>query len=136
MLIFNFGLLFCDIKYNTKIKLFIGSLLVVFIRVFFFIYADIESNPEEFGATLTWENFNFLEKITDLKLIMFYIIVYMIEIPIYLLAIPLFFYIFLGENKNYNFNKFLILCIILNWNHLSFTSMVHLKIVDPIVDPI
>lgn len=130
MLIFNFGLLFSDIKYNTKIKLFIGSLLVVFIRVFFFIYADIESNPEEFGATLTWENFNFLEKITDLKLIMFYIIVYMIEIPIYLLAIPLFFYIFLGENKNYNFNKFLILCIILNFLFIIIAFLFNVENVD------
>ena len=61
---------------------------------------------------------------------MFYIIVYMIEIPIYLLAIPLFFYIFLGENKNYNFNKFLILCIILNFLFIIIAFLFNVENVD------
>ena len=130
MLIFNFALLFSNIKYNSKIKLFIGSLLIVFIRIFSFIYFEIESNPEEFGATLTWANFNFLEKVTDLKLIIFYIIVYIIEIPTYLLSIPLIFYIFLNNNKNYNFNRFVILCILLNFIFIMIAFLFNVENVE------
>ena len=123
MLIFNFSLLFTNIKNNAKIQLIAGSLLVLLIRAFYLFYLKIDFESFEFASTFLLSNLNFLEMINDLKIIIFYLAVYLIEIPIYLFSIPLVFCIFFYKNKNYTITKFIILFAVLNVLFLIFAFL-------------
>ena len=123
LLIINFSLLFTNIKINVKKQLILGSVLVIIIRAFYLFYLDINFESSEFDKTFLLLNFNFFELLNDLKTILFYFIVYLIEIPIYLFSIPLIFWIFLNKNKNYSLNKFILIFAIFNILFLIFAFL-------------
>jgi len=129
MLIFNFSLLFTNIKSNSKIKLITGSFLIIFIRAFYIFHLEIGNNSE-FGSSFALENFNFTEMMGDLRIVLFYITIYIIEIPIFLLSIPLIIYLFLCQNKNYNLNKFIVLFIALNFLFIIFAFLFNIENVE------
>ena len=130
LLIINFSLLFSNIKRDTKIQLIVGSLLIIFIRAFYLFYLKIDFESSQFEKTFLLSNFNFFETLNDLKIILFYFIVYLMEIPIYLFSIPLVFWIFFYKNKNYHINKFIFLFMVFNILFLIFAFLFNVDNVE------
>ena len=114
MLILNFSLLFTKIDLNLKKKLVIGTFFIILLRTLYFVYFKINLDSSDFENTLYSSNFSFIKIINDIKLISFYIAVYLTEIPIYLITLPLILWIFLTKNNNKMINRFILIFLSLN----------------------
>ena len=99
---------------NLKIKtlLIIGSLIILFIRIFVLNYYEI-FNSGHFIESLDFKNFNLFEKI---KIISFYLPIYLTQVPIYLITLPILIYTSF-KYKMKDITKFNLFFLILN---LSF----------------
>ena len=117
LMILNFSLIvFCQIDNQLKLKLFFGSMIIVAARLIFFIFFDTNFvDSQGFNSSEILVNFNFSKIINDLKIILFYYFVYLTQLPIYLIFIPLIISIFIYEKKNYQIKKFILLFTILNF---------------------
>ena len=118
-LFFIYFLIFCifitnNLDLKTKTVMIIGSLAIFFIKILIFNFYEITFYSDfEFEKTLNFEIFNLLEKI---KIISFYLIFYLTQVPIYLLTLPIIIYISF-KYKMKDITKFLLFFLILN---LSF----------------
>ena len=119
-LFFIYFLIFCIFitkNLNLKIKtlLIIGSLTIFFIKILVVNYYEINFNPEyfELRETLNLEIFNLFEKI---KIVSFYLLLYLTQVPIYLLTLPILIYTSF-KYKMKDITKFNLFFLILN---LSF----------------
>ena len=121
MLILNFALLFTKISLGLKKKLIFGSCIILFLRVLYFFYFKIGLDSSDFDRTFNIDTFNILKLVSDIKTISFYIIVYLMETPIYLMTIPLILWIFMINNKNKMINKFILIFLILNVSFIFFS---------------
>ena len=130
ILIFNFSLLFTTISTNIKIKLVLGTLFILFIKLFNLFNLKIGFESSQFESTFSLSNYNFFQMINDLKVILFYFVVYLIETPIFLVCIPLMFWVLFYKKKNYTLNKFIILFSVLNFLFLIFAFLFNLENVE------
>ena len=133
MLIFNFSLLLVHTRKNVKIQLIAGSLLIITLRALYLYYHGIDFESSQFESTFLLTNYSLLGVVNDLKVIIFYLIVYMIEIPIYLLFIPMMIWLFLLNNKNSknsNIYDFIILFGILNLLFVIFSFLFNMSDVE------
>ena len=119
-------LLFCifitnNLILKNKIALITGSLIIVSLRIFIYNFYNIELDPGvfEFEKSLNFEFLLILEKI---KIITFYLIIYLSQNPIYLLTIPVLTYITLKYPLK-NITKFVIYFLILNFSFIYLTYL-------------
>ena len=119
-------LLFCifitnNLILKNKIALITGSLIIVSLRIFIYNFYNIELDPGvfEFEKSLNFEFLLILEKI---KIITFYLIIYLFQNPIYLLTIPVLTYITLKYPLK-NITKFVIYFLILNFSFIYLTYL-------------
>ena len=119
-------LLFCifitnNLILKNKIALITGSLIIVSLRIFIYNFYNIELNQDvfEFEKSLNFEFLLILEKI---KIITFYLIIYLSQNPIYLLTMPVLIYITFKYPLK-NITKFVIYFLILNF---SFIYIIYL----------
>ena len=119
-------LLFCifitnNLILKNKIALILGSLIIVSLRIFIYNSYNIELNPGvfEFEKTLNFEFLLILEKI---KIITFYLIIYLTQNPIYLLTMPVLIYITFKYPLK-NITKFVIYFLILNFSFIYLTYL-------------
>ena len=130
MLIFNFSLLFIHIKNELKLQLIIGSILIFAIRVFYLYYFQINFESSQFQSTFMLSNLDFFQIIRDIKIIIFYMIVYFIEIPIYLFFLATIFWILVDKKRDGNLYKFIIIFGILNFLFLVFSFLFNMNDVE------
>jgi len=104
---------------KNKIALITGSLIIVSLRIFIYNFYNIELDPGvfEFEKSLNFEFLLILEKI---KIITFYLIIYLSQNPIYLLTIPILIYITFKYPLK-NVTKFVIYFLILNFFFIYLT---------------
>jgi len=121
-------LLFCffitnNLILKNKIALITGSLIIVSLRIFIYNSYNIELNPGvfEFEKSLNFEFLLILEKI---KIITFYLIIYLSQNPIYLLTMPVLIYITFKYPLK-NITKFVIYFLILNFLKLNLILIHH-----------
>ena len=119
-------LLFCifitnNLILKNKIALITGSLIIVSLRIFIYNFYNIELDPGvfEFEKSLNFEFLLILEKI---KIVTFYLIIYLSQNPIYLLTIPVLTYITLKYPLK-NITKFVIYFLILNFSFIYLTYL-------------
>jgi len=130
MLIFNFSLFLIHIAKNIKIQLATGSLLVIAIRAIYLFYQEIDFESSEFQSTFSLTDFSLVGIFNDLKIMIFYIGVYSLEIPIYLFFIPMIIWLFLQKDKNNKVFNFIILFGILNFLFLIFAFLFNMTDVE------
>ena len=130
MLIFNFSLYLIDIRKNIKIRLAIGSLLIIAIRAIYLFNQEINFESSEFEDTFSLTSLSLTEIFNDLKLMIFYIGVYCLEIPIYLFFIPMIIWLYFYKNKNNDIFKFIILFGIINFLFLVFAFLFNMTDVE------
>ena len=125
-LFFIFFLIFCiliikNLDLKTKKLLITGSLTIFLIKIFILNFYEITINAQyfEFEKTLNIEFFNFLEKI---KIISSYLLLYLSQVPIYLLTLPIMIYTVYKYKIN-DITKLTLFFLILN---LSFIYMAFL----------
>ena len=119
-------LLFCffitnNLILKNKIALITGSLIIVSLRIFIYNSYNIELDPGvfEFEKSLNFEFLLILEKI---KIITFYLIIYLTQNPIYLLTMPVLIYITFKYPLK-NITKFVIYFLILNFSFIYLTYL-------------
>jgi hypothetical protein len=119
-------LLFCifitnNLILKNKIALITGSLIIVSLRIFIYNFYNIELDPVvfEFEKSLNFELLLILEKI---KIITFYLIIYLSQNPIYLLTMPALIYITFKYPLK-NITKFVIYFLILNFSFIYLTYL-------------
>ena len=119
-------LLFCffitsNLILKNKIVLILGSLIIVSLRIFIYNFYNIELDPGvfEFEKSLNFEFLLILEKI---KIITFYLIIYLTQNPIYLLTMPVLIYITFKYPLK-NITKFVIYFLILNFSFIYLTYL-------------
>ena len=119
-------LLFCifitnNLILKNKIALILGSLIIVSLRIFIYNFYNIELDPGvfEFEKSLNFEFLLILEKI---KIITFYLIIYLTQNPIYLLTMPVLIYITFKYPLK-NITKFVIYFLILNFSFIYLTYL-------------
>ena len=119
-LFFIYFLIFCifitkNLNLKIKILLIVGSLTIFCIKILVINYYEINFNTEHFelGETLNFEIINLFEKI---KIISFYLLLYLTQVPIYLLTLPILIYTSF-KYKMKDITKFNLFFLILN---LSF----------------
>ena len=119
-------LLFCffitsNLILKNKIALITGSLIIVSLRIFIYNFYNIELNLDtfEFEKSLNFEFLLILEKI---KIITFYLIIYLTQNPIYLLTMPVLIYITFKYPLK-NITKFVIYFLILNFSFIYLTYL-------------
>ena len=119
-------LLFCifitnNLILKNKIALITGSLIIVSLRIFIYNFYNIELDPDvfEFEKSLNFEFLLILEKI---KIITFYLIIYLSQNPIYLLTMPVLIYITFKYPLK-NITKFVIYFLILNFSFIYLTYL-------------
>ena len=130
MLIFNFSLLFINIKNELKIQLITGSVIIFAIRALYLYYFKINFESSQFESTFMLSNLDFFQFLKDLKIIIFYVIIYFIEIPIYLFFIASVAWIFFHQKKNTNVFKFIILFGVLNFLFIIFSFLFNFNDVE------
>ena len=117
LIILNFSLIvFSKIDSQLKLRLFFGSVIIIIARLIFFVFFDtnfVDSQGFDLGKILA--NFNFLRIISDIKIILFYYCVYLTQLPIYLIFIPVFISMLIYEKKNFPIKKFILSFSILNF---------------------
>ena len=125
-LFFIFFLIFCiliikNLDLKTKKLLITGSLAIFLTKIFILNYYEITIDTQyfEFEKTLNFEFFNFLEKI---KIISSYLLLYLSQVPIYLLTLPIMIYTVYKYKMN-DITKLTLFFLILN---LSFIYMAFL----------
>ena len=123
MLIFNFSLLFMQIKNELKIQLITGSSIIFAIRVLYLYYFKITFESSQFESTFMFTNLDFFQFLKDLKIIIFYVIVYFIEIPIYLFFISTIAWILFYQKEKDNIYKFIIIFGVLNFLFIIFSFL-------------
>ena len=116
-LFFIYFLIFCifitkNLNLKIKILLIVGSLTIFCIKILVINYYEINFNTEHFelGETLNFEIFNLFEKI---KIISFYLLLYLTQVPIYLLTLPILIYTSF-KYKMKDITKFTLFFLILN----------------------
>ena len=119
-------LLFCifitnNLILKNKIALITGSLIIISLRIFIFNFYDttLSTFAYEFEKTLNFEFLLILEKI---KIITFYLIIYLTQNPIYLLTMPVLIYITFKYPLK-NITKFVIYFLILNLSFIYITYL-------------
>ena len=119
-------LLFCifitnNLILKNKIALITGSLIIVSLRIFIYNSYNIELDPGvfEFEKSLNFEFLLILEKI---KIITFYLIIYLTQNPISLLTMPVLIYITFKYPLK-NITKCVIYFLILNFSFIYLTYL-------------
>jgi hypothetical protein len=107
-----------------------GSLLVIAIRAIYLFYQEIDFESSEFQSTFSLTDFSLVGIFNDLKIMIFYIGVYSLEIPIYLFFIPMIIWLFLQKDKNNKVFNFIILFGILNFLFLIFAFLFNMTDVE------
>ncbi len=130
MLIFNFSLLFIHIKNKLKIQLIVGSVLIFIIRAFYLYYLQIDFESSQFQSTFMLSNFDSFQIMKDIKIIIFYMIVYFIEIPIYLFFVVMVFWMLINKKRDSDFYKFFIIFGILNFLFIIFSFLFNMNDVE------
>ncbi|MDB4082168.1 hypothetical protein N9500_04520 [Candidatus Pelagibacter sp.] len=130
MLIFNFSLFLIDIRKNIKIRLAIGSLLIIAVRALYLFNQEINFESSEFENTFSLTGLSLVEIFNDLKIMIFYMGVYCLEIPIYLFFIPMIIWLFFYKNKNNDIFRFIILFGIINFLFLIFAFLFNMTDVE------
>ncbi len=130
MLIFNFSLLFIHIKNELKIQLIVGSVLIFIIRAFYLYYLQIDFESSQFQSTFMLSNFDSFQIMKDIKIIIFYMIVYFIEIPIYLFFIVMVFWMLINKKRDNDLYKFIIIFGILNFLFIIFSFLFNMNDVE------
>lgn len=130
MLIFNFSLLFIHIKNELKIQLIVGSVLIFIIRAFYLYYLQIDFESSQFQSTFMLSNFDSFQIMKDIKIIIFYMIVYFIEIPIYLFFIVMVFWMLINNKRDNDFYKFFLIFGILNFLFIIFSFLFNMNDVE------
>ena len=130
MLIFNFSLFLMDIRKNIKIRLAIGSLLIIAVRALYLFNQEINFESSEFEDTFSLTGLNLIEIFNDFKIMIFYMGVYCLEIPIYSLFIPMIIWLFFRKNKNNDIFNFIIIFGIINFLFLIFAFLFNMTDVE------
>ena len=113
---------------EIKRKIFFGGALlaIIFFRIFIFALFEIEHNPGyEFEKTFS---IGFIELIKKLKIISFYLIVYLTQNPIYFVTIPILI-VLIYKYKMNDITKFTLYFMVLNF---SFLYLAYLFKIDDV----
>ena len=114
---YGFFILFCllivsHLSKINKLYIIIGSLTFILLRVFVFNYYNIELHDDYFEFKKTF-SFEFIEIINNIKIITFYLLINVTRNLLYLICIPLLFYIAVKYDIK-NITKFVSYFFILN----------------------
>lgn len=88
-------------KLQKKI-LFFGSLLIIFFRIVIFNFLNTDLESFEFEKTFSFDNFDNL--LINIKIISFYLLAYLTQLPIMLISLLILLY----NIYKYNFDRFLV----------------------------
>jgi hypothetical protein len=91
ILIFSL-LLTAKLKNNEKVIFILGSLLIIIFKSF--IFWKFQTVLSSFEFQNTFSEINLINILNKIKIIIFYLTVYIIQIPIYLILAPIIFFIF------------------------------------------
>ncbi len=123
------------ITYNLtkkeKIFLIFGSIIILTLKVSLFIYYNNELNPQYFQMeeTLSFDLILILEKV---KIVTFYIFVYSTQNSIYLIVLPILFYMLIKYPRNQILN-FTIYFLLLNILFIYFAYMFKMTEVELLI---
>jgi len=109
MLLMN-GALFLTLKttLKNKITLVTGSLIIILIRLFYLMQNDIGLISYEVELSFL-NNVNVPNLYNDFITVIFYIFVYLSQIPTYLICLPLIVYLLFTNKSKNKVNKFLLI---------------------------
>ena len=129
--IFIFSLLFVS-ELNIKVKkyLIFGTLIILLVRSGYLLINDISFESSEFGKTFDSNTFDLINFFDDLKITLFYYIVYFIQMPIMIIGLLVFLYILFYEKKSYSFKKFMIIFLIINFSFTIFAFLFNFEDVE------
>ena len=91
---------------------------------------EINFESSEFENTFSLTGLSLVEIFNDLKIMIFYMGVYCLEIPIYLFFIPMIIWLFFYKNKNNDIFRFIILFGIINFLFLIFAFLFNMTDVE------
>ena len=131
--LFLFFSLFFTYNFSKLDKkfIFVGTILILLIRLLLFKYYDNQLDPEYFQMKDTI-SFDIILLIEKLKTITFYILIYVSQNPIYFITIPILLYIFYRHPRK-NIVNFIFYFFILNFTFIYLTYMFKMDEVELLI---